>query len=197
MSFDEFGGGTFGGNGGRILGGIRTLGFAAKNAAGGGGGGGNRIPRGGGGNGGGIIIDRSVLYCGGAEIATGVPNSASSFGILSLHRLTLAVVGRVVVVVDDDDDVDDGSAKRIRRRSFDCGTFDAVDVSSSSSLISSLSLKIGGRPGGGPGGFFVITIRCGCSITLQRRKRKESKKYITYLYLLFLFQNTSWNIMIS
>jgi hypothetical protein len=120
-------------------------------------------PRGGGGNGGGIIIDRSygkqgmyfvlyrikyertVLYCGGAEIATGVPNSASSFGILSLHRLTLAVVGRVVVVVDDDDDVDDGSAKRIRRRSekkyndhtlylkiklpFDCGTFDAVDVS--------------------------------------------------------------------
>ncbi len=62
MTFDEFGGGTLGGNGGRILGGIRTpikkhkalnkeensnrflLGFAAKNAAGGGGGG-NLMPK--------------------------------------------------------------------------------------------------------------------------------------------------------
>jgi hypothetical protein len=87
-------------------------------------------PRGGGGNGGGIMrgrsyekqntyflvyrikYERTVLYCGGAEIATGVPNSASSFGILSLHRLTFAVVGRF-----DADDADDGSAKRIRRRS--------------------------------------------------------------------------------
>jgi len=58
-----------------------------------------------------IKYKRTVLYCGGCEAATGVPNSTSSFGILSLHRLTLAVVGR-------DDDDDDGSAKRIRRRSL-------------------------------------------------------------------------------
>ncbi len=56
-----------------------------------------------------IKYKRTVLYCGGAEAAIGVPNSASSFGILSLQRLTLAVIG-----TDDDDD---GSAKRIRRRS--------------------------------------------------------------------------------
>ncbi len=60
-----------------------------------------------------IEYERTVLYCGGAEIATGVPNPWSSFGTLSLHRLTLAVGG--AVVVDDDDN--DGSAKRIRRRS--------------------------------------------------------------------------------
>jgi hypothetical protein len=68
----------------------------------------------------------------------GVPNSGSSFGMLSLHRLTLGAVGS---------DDDDGSAKRIRRRSlnkrihlkknyfsiklpFDCDSFDDVGVAS-------------------------------------------------------------------
>lgn len=51
--------------------------------------------------------ERTVLYWGGAETVTGVPNSDTSFGILSLHRLTLAVAGAA----------DDGSAKRMRRRS--------------------------------------------------------------------------------
>jgi hypothetical protein len=41
-----------------------------------------------------------------------------------------------------------------------------IKLPSSSSLISSLSLKIGGRPGGGPGGFLLIIILCGCSIEL-------------------------------
>ena len=54
-----------------------------------------------------IERERTVLYWGGAETVTGVPNSGTSFEILSLHRLTLAVAG-----ADDD-----GSAKRMRRRS--------------------------------------------------------------------------------
>lgn len=82
--------------------------------------------------------ERTVLYWGGAETVTGVPNSGTSFGILSLHRLTLAVAG-----ADDDDD---GSTKRMRRRSknkedqhgsrskqwnvpFDAQGFGTVDVS--------------------------------------------------------------------
>ena len=134
-----------------------------------------------------IEDERTVLYCGGAETVTGVPNSGSSFGILSLHRLTFPVVG-----ADDDEDDDDGSAKRMRRRSENKNsigtTFSSNNViyhwveevlvwmmflqehrseqnfiqqslPSSSSLISSLSLKIGGRPGGGPGAFLVITMR--------------------------------------
>lgn len=84
-------------------------GFAAKNW-GGGGGGGKRIPRappggnvGGGGGGGGMRIDGAAA----AAATTGVPNSGSSFcsnscGFGSLHRLT---------------GFDDGSEKRIRRRS--------------------------------------------------------------------------------
>ena len=94
--------------------------------------------------------------------------------MLSLHRLTLAVIG-----ADDD-----GSVKRIRRRSkrdtvrhpashrrhrlpFDWDSFDAGVGSSSSSLMSSLSLKIGGRPGGGPGGLREMTMRGGRSIGLD------------------------------
>lgn len=37
--------------------------------------------------------------------------------------------------------------------------------------MSSLSLRMGGRPGGGPGGFLVITIRGICSTELEIKKK--------------------------
>ncbi len=41
---------------------------------------------------------------------------------------------------------------------------------------------MGGRPGGGPGGFFRITILCGCSIELERKNWNPIHYLSTFLY---------------
>lgn len=84
----------------------------------------------------------------------------------------------------------------LKMKSITSNCIESFLPSSSSSLISSLSLKIGGRPGGGPGAFFVITILCNCSIELQDRKTIQRKSSLKE-QLLFLFENTSGCISIT